>query len=266
MFRYKEVKNGSDKLVIVFQSAGRLSTEVLDKIIDNKISEEEVIKCHQKYNWMKLSRNKYADFLYIEDYYSRSYGWYMVNEGKLIIEQINNEISEYIKKNNYKEVTTFGSSKGGTAALLYGIINKNINNVFALVPQIEVITYLDTYMKKYKKLLFPNKDEKFENMLNNIFFNEKLYSIFNSNIYIYTGVNDNEFNNAIKLDNYIKHNYRNINTIVNISNKKHTPLVVDNTEFIYEMLESIVCKRKIQNKNVLKLSKGMFLYKDIDSK
>lgn len=262
MFRYKLVQNGSDKLVIVFQSAGRLSTEDLDKILENKISEEDVKERHKKYNWMKLSSNKYADFLYIEDYYSKAYGWYMVDNGVNIIKKINDEITLFIKENNYKEVTTFGSSKGGTAALLYGIINENIKNVFALVPQIEVISYLDKYMKKYKTLLFPKDDKKFEDELNNIFFYKELYLNFKSNVYIYTGLNDNDFNNVIKLDNYIKKNFRSINTIINISNKKHTPLVVDNTKFIYEMLESIVCRKKVKNDRIIKISKGMFLYKD----
>lgn len=99
----------------------------------------------------------------------------MFDKGKSIFNEINKDITELIKKKNYKNVTTYGSSKGGTAALLFGLINPLINNVFSLVPQIHVIKYIDKKLLKYKKLFFPEENKEVEKYFEEIFFNDDLY-------------------------------------------------------------------------------------------
>lgn len=261
--RYKHINNGSKNLIIIFQSAGRLPIDILDKILNQSISEKEVLEYHQKYNWLNISSKMKCDFLYLEDYYSKSYGWYMVDSGESIIEKLNSELTEFIKKWGYNHVTTFGSSKGGSGALLYGLINENINSVFTLVPQINMVQYINKYMAKYKKLLFPNDNLEFEKKINNIFYDENIYKTKKQcSIYMYTGISDGEFNETLKLDNLFRKHSLNSNLIINISEKRHTPLVKDNIEFIYKMLGAIVNKSRIDEDRLIKIARGKFLLKD----
>ncbi|PTJ55382.1 hypothetical protein BU006_13515, partial [Mammaliicoccus sciuri] len=78
--------------------------------------------------------------------------------------------------NIYKEhVVLYGGSKGGMGALIYGIKNKLINNVFSLVPQIHAVDYIDKKLSDYKKLFCPDGDKRTESYFNSIFFNPDMY-------------------------------------------------------------------------------------------
>jgi hypothetical protein len=265
LIKGKVIKNGTKRLVIVFQSAGRIPDEILDKILLNQITHEEVAPYHQKYNWWKLSSDKSADYLFVEDYFSNSYGWYMIDSGRNIIEEFNQGLTIFIKENGYNDVTTFGSSKGGTAALLYGLINPNIKAVFSLVPQVNSIKYIDKYMKKYKSLFFPTANPVLEKYFDDIFFNPDIYNAencYNTKIYLYTGIGDDQFSETIKLSDLLKTKVRSHSLIINTSQKKHTPLVMDNVGFIFNLLNAIINKTKVSEAKLIKISSGTFLFKD----
>jgi hypothetical protein len=265
MIKGKWVNNKSDKLVIVFQSAGRIPDEIMDKILLNQISREEVAPYHQKYNWYKVTAYKNVDYLFLEDYFSNSYGWYMVDSGKNIIAELNQGLTQFIEDNNYKVVTTYGSSKGGTGALLYGLLNPKINNVFSLVPQVHSIKYIEKHMKRYKSLFFPTPDPQFEQYLDNIFFEPDLYkseNCYNTTIYLYTGLEDEQFNETVQLSKFLKSKVKGNNMIINTSSKRHTPLVMDNLDFIFNLLNAITMKQKVSEKKLIKLGSGLSLFKD----
>ncbi|MFT3658936.1 hypothetical protein [Staphylococcus ureilyticus] len=169
MIHGKLIENNSENLTIIFQSAGRISHDLFDRILEGYSVEDEVKSAHEKYTWFKFSNENYSDYYFIEDYYSKSYGWYMFDEGENIIEKINSELTNLIISKGYKNVTTYGSSKGGTAAILYGLINPYINNVFSLVPQVHVIKYIDKKLSKYKSLFFPPNKMMNEDYFENIF-------------------------------------------------------------------------------------------------
>ncbi|WP_057511728.1 hypothetical protein [Staphylococcus sp. NAM3COL9] len=115
MIQGKLVDNNYSNLTIVFQSAGRISNALFDKILNNEASMEDIKKAHEKYTWFNFSKDTYSDYYFIEDFYSKSYGWYMFNEGNNIIKEVNESLTELIGSKNYVTVTAYGSSKGGTA-------------------------------------------------------------------------------------------------------------------------------------------------------
>lgn len=265
MIKGKLINNNSRKLTIIFQSAGRIPEDILDKILLKQISREEVASYHQRYNWGKITTSKDTDYLFLEDYFSDSYGWYMVDSGKDIIAEFNQHLSEFIDQHQYEEVITFGSSKGGTGALLYGLLNPKITTVFSVVPQINSIKYINKHMNKYKSLFFPEPDAAMEKHLDNIFYNPKLYKDNhhkNTTIYFYTGLGDDQFNEILEFQHYLTGKVKSNTIIINSSQKKHTPLVVDNVAFIHDLLLALETKQKISNKNLVKLQRGLFLLKD----
>ncbi|HDR7796374.1 TPA: hypothetical protein QCY03_000106 [Bacillus tropicus] len=265
MIQGKLINNNSRKLTIIFQSAGRIPEPILDKILLKQISREEVSLYHQRYNWGKIATNKETDYLFLEDYFSDSYGWYMIDSGKDIIEEFNQQLSNFIEQHHYEEVITFGSSKGGTGALLYGLLNPKITTVFSVVPQINSIKYINKHMHKYKSLFFPKSDISLEKRLDEIFYNPELYkndTHKNTTIYFYTGLGDDQFNEILNFQNFLVGKVKSSTLIINSTQKKHTPLVVDNVAFIHELLHALETKNKISNKNLVKLQKGLFLLKD----
>lgn len=264
IFKYKHIKNNSKTLLIMFQSAGRLPIEALDGVLDNTISQEEIANYHSKYTWFKLTKNNKVDFLFIEDHFSNSYGWYILDSGKMIHEKFNEDLEKLIDTFNYNNVISFGSSKGGYGALLYGLINKNINTVFTLVPQVEAITYINNHYNRWKKLFLPEDNKELEEQVNNIMLNDELYlgrekQLYSTNLYIYTGIGDEQYKQQVKLDEFLEGKVKNKNLIVNISDEKHGPIVVDNQDFIYAMLKALYNKKKVNTKRLKLIKKGLFV-------
>ena len=264
IFKYKHINNNSNVLLIVFQSGGRLPIEALNGVLNNTISQEEISEYHSKYNWFKLTKNKKVDFLFIEDHFSKAYGWYIVDSGKLIYEKFNRDLEELLSRYNYKTTIAFGSSKGGYGALLYGLINSKINTVFTLVPQIEAVTYINNHYIRWKSLFFPEKDRNLELKINNIFFDDELFKgreevIFNTNLYLYTGIGDEQYQQQIKFYEFYNGKIRNKNLIVNTSNDNHGAIVVDNQDFVYAMLKALYNKRKVICERLKFIKKGFYV-------
>jgi hypothetical protein len=264
IFKYKHIINNSNTLLIIFQSGGRLPIEALDGVLNNTISQEKIAEYHSKYNWFKLTKNKKIDFLFLEDHFSKAYGWYIVDSGRLIYEQFNKDLEELLSRFNYKNVIAFGSSKGGYGALLYGLINSKINTVFTMVPQIEAVTYIDNHYSRWKKLFFPNKDIAIESKVNNIFFDNEFYNgrediIYKTNVFLYTGVKDEQYLQQVRFDEFFDGKIKNKNLIVNTSNENHGAIVVDNQDFIYAMLKALYNKKRVNSERLKFIKRGLFV-------
>ncbi|MBO1218482.1 hypothetical protein [Mammaliicoccus sciuri] len=262
---YKLVSNNKKDLIIIFQSAGRIPKETFEKILRNDVSKSEVKKLHEKYTWFKFSEYDYVDYLYLEDFYSSSYGWYMFDAGHSIIDELNKELYDFIIKNEYKNVTAYGSSKGGTGALIYGIKNKLINNVFSLVPQIHAVDYIDKKLSDYKKLFFPDGDKKTENYFNSIFFNPDMYNeknCENTNIFLYTGVGDEQFNETLEFNKYLNNKNINNNIIINSSLKKHNEIVMDNVPFVRSALKLIALRKEMKGPRLYNIDDNILILRD----
>lgn len=262
----KFINNNSENLVIVFQAVGVLTKEDFEYIVDGKLSKEDLVKKHQKYSWYKFSETDYADYFFIEDRLSNSYGWYMIDSGKSVIQEFNKELEKLITEKGYKSVTAFGSSKGGSGALLYGLINPKIDKVFSLVPQIRPIDYIKKYLDKYKGLFFPHENMELEEYFNNIFFNEELYkegNHINTKVYLYTGVGDEQYKPALEFNKFLSEKIGNkSNIIINTSLKKHNEIVTENVPFVKSALKLIATDSEMKGPRISNIRDNIMLLRD----
>ncbi|EMG28715.1 hypothetical protein X560_2714 [Listeria fleischmannii 1991] len=247
MLHGKHFKNGSDTLVIVFQNAAKPLNDAIPAIYNHEIKETQVSAMHNRYTWIKFAeRVNYVDYFFIQDYFSSVYGWYFIDAGKLIYEELNEELSQFIQTNRYKKVIAFGSSKGGTGALLYGLINPFITDVFSLVPQIRVADYINTLCPNEKSLFFAD-NAHFEQQVNNLFFSPQMYTQKpSSRISFYTGLYDIQFTDLLEYRTFLREQDIQSKIFVNRGNERHTRLVNQYTPFIFSVLEDLIREEKRQ--------------------
>jgi hypothetical protein len=252
MLHGKHFQNGSKTLVIIFQNASKPLNESIPDIYSKKISQLDVIKMHEQYTWIRFAQRCYkADYLFVKDHFCNVYGWYLMDKGSLIYEEFNNQLIKFIEKNNYEKVISFGSSKGGTGALLYGIINPLITEVFSLVPQIHVANFINKLCPNEKSLFFQN-DLTFENEVNNLFYFPDLYKKMSStNFHFYTGIQDIQFYSLMEYREFLKKQDITSTLFFNRSEERHTKLVNQYTEFIYGFLEDLISE---ENRRTIQLT------------
>lgn len=235
------LQNGSDILVLVFQNAAKPLNDAIHGVFLNEINQEQIAEMHERYTWMKFSKRvQTVDYLFIKDHFSSVYGWYFVDHGKMIHEKLNQELTEFIQKHGYKKVIAFGSSKGGTGALLYGLLNPYITDVFSLVPQIYVADFINTLCPKEKSLFFA-EDERFENQVNQIFYSPSIYQAnLKCNLNFYTGLNDIQFDALVQYRFFLQEQGVKSQLFINRSEERHTRLVNQYTPFIFAVLEDLI--------------------------
>lgn len=120
-------RTGSRKLIIVFSAMGK-----------------------GKYNYYRSLRNAIGDQLYIRDCWANNASYYWYEGGQDYPEKYTqNLIDNVIHRGQYTEIFTVGSSKGGTAALYFGMKN-NVDLVYAGACQYRVGDYLSRHQYKTK--------------------------------------------------------------------------------------------------------------------
>lgn len=259
----KYVDNGSDKLIIVFQSAGRVPQEAIISYLNKEVTDEDIGRYHEKYNWFNWTKKiEEADFYYIEDHYSGIYGWYISDFGKNIINDIQKEIKSIVSKKNYQMVISFGSSKGGTGALVHGLLSPYISKIFSLVPQIKITKYINKHLSMLKPLIYAeNQDNINESTMNDINnFIHPLNITRKKTIFFYTGVADEQFKETKLFSEKIVNYGVSSTLIINVEKKKHSPMVMDNVEFIENLLKNILSNKRTKDKNLFELEPKTFLY------
>ncbi len=259
----KYIDNGSDKLIIVFQSAGRVPQEAITSYLNQEITDDEIGHYHEKYNWFNWTKKiEEADFYYIEDHYSGIYGWYISDFGKNIINDVQEEIKSVVSKKKYQMVITFGSSKGGTGALIHGLLSPYVGKIFSLVPQINITEYIDKHLSMIKPLIYAeNQDNINDSTMNDINnFINPLNITRRKTIFFYTGVSDEQFKETKQFSEKIANGNVSSTLIINVEKKKHSPMVMDNVEFIENLLKSILYNKRTKDKNLFQLESKTFLY------
>lgn len=241
MLHGKYFQNGSRTLVLVFQNAAKHLNNAIPQIYSGEINQNEVAEMHNHYTWIKFAERVIrADYLFVKDHFSSVYGWYFIDGGKMIYEQMNVELSNFIQKHDYERVIAFGSSKGGTGALIYGLTNPYVTNVFSLVPQIHVSSFINNLCPKEKSIFF-GKDIYFEEQVNQFFYNPLLYTHkHTSKILFYTGIKDIQFKELIQYRDFLYAKGIANEMILNRTNERHTRLVNQFTPFIFSVLEGII--------------------------
>ena len=120
----RDIENKSDGLIVVFSAFSSNGKP--------------------EYNYVRTLRNVHVNKLYILDNYGPRGCYYLGNDNKYEVAHAVCNLIEMILSNEKisKKKTTFvGSSKGGFAALYFGLL-LNIGNVIVGEPQIEVGNYL----------------------------------------------------------------------------------------------------------------------------
>ena len=111
-----------------------------------------------KYNFLRTLQRIKIDQLFIHDCWAdnASYYWY---EGKKNYPEVLTQrlIEDVLRKGLYSEIITLGGSKGGTAAIYYGL-NNNASVVFAGACQYKVGDYLARHQ-------YVNRPEQWEKVV-----------------------------------------------------------------------------------------------------
>lgn len=259
--------NGSHILLIAFQSAGRITQEEMPKVISGEIDQREVAEKHLRLNWKNINNNlniPKVDILFVTDHLSRSYGWYVMDGGEFVHEEINASLSKFLDGRDYRKVVTFGSSKGGTAALLFGHMNEHVSDIISLVPQIKIGQYWRKYYKNSLGLISGSSDpklvmEKLDKLLPNV---TSRANPSGKRFILYTGTHDDQFREIMQYSNYLTEKKINSELYVNALSQKHTPLVTENLDTIYHLVESVTKDAPIlPGRKVLQIQDSLtFLY------
>ncbi len=147
--RYLFINNHSDSLLIVFSgfSPGN----------------------QRRYNYVKSFSGLDVDKLYILDPYAYRGSYYLYESGSNYPQyETQGLIDRILKRKNYKSTYFSGSSKGGSAALFYGI-NNRATAVFSGACQYNIGTYLNCqkHLDIFNSMMGEGDSLEFTKILNN---------------------------------------------------------------------------------------------------
>ena len=120
--RYLFMNNNSDTLLVVFSgfTAGNI----------------------RRYNYIKSFSDLRIDKLFVLDPYAYRGSYYLYEDGSNYPQEETQGLLSFIKgKKNYNKVFFAGSSKGGSAALYYGLLN-SVTGIFSGACQYNLGSYL----------------------------------------------------------------------------------------------------------------------------
>ncbi|MCW0952938.1 hypothetical protein OIT44_02485 [Weissella ceti] len=212
-----ENKIGQQKLLIIFSSLGDEKSDDPRKRFPYTL-----IDGLKFYNCRKL---------YIKDDHGLVGDYYLGVNGKLdtqkaVLDLINSKIQEYGIES--KNIMTFGFSKGGYAAIMFGYL-LNINTVMASVPQFDLDHWIQVY-KPFLDYIYPEnytvEDREFyANYLDNVI---KDANYVPKKVYLITSKNDNTY-------------YEHIPQLVTALEKSGTELkVFHNNEYVVTRHNNVV--------------------------
>ena len=226
---FKQRKYDNNHLVIVFSGFGG-NTEFT-------------------FDFLNVFQNVNANVLWIKDEFYEHCSYYLAHNNDFSIE---NSIIKFIEQNikslgiTKKDVTIIGASKGGSAALYYGL-KYDFKNIIATVPQLLVGAYAkNSWPHVYKHMLGDEGDQKyFDSLIINLLKSEK---DFNKNIYLLTSTVDIQYKDHISpfLSYFYKYNNFNLLYSESILVREHNQVTghhVDVLLGIVTMLSSNVIPR-----------------------
>lgn len=203
-----------------------------------------------KYNYISTLKTVDCNKLFILDDYGIKGSYYLGLDGNFNIENsVISLITKIMSENNidFKDVIVAGSSKGGTAALYYGL-KYNFGNIIAGAPQYKIGTYLcDLSIKDYANDIFGDYTEgnriKYDNLIRINASTNK-----NSKINILTGEGDPQYKNVLKeFENIIKE--YNLNATIKMSDiSKHSEVANIFPDYLNENIKKIFERGCYNNK------------------
>ena len=156
------------------------------------------------YNYANALINCPADVLWIKDYFYGGESYYICADGQLSIEDsVYKLITIILNKLNltHRDCTLLGGSKGGSAALYYGM-KYDFENIIATVPQFHIGSYVEVDWGYAFKHMVGNTSkeevEKLQDKLDSLILNEIAAADAKKNVYIITSHADPQFETEIK--------------------------------------------------------------------
>lgn len=164
------------------------------------------------YNNVKGFENLNVDRLYISDTFGYKGSYYLYENGKKEPYELTyGLIKKYLGGGKYSKVFTAGTSKGGSCAIIYGLIF-NVNKIIAGACQYNIGTYLncEERYKVFEGMMGANASKKEEEILNSIMpqiLEERRGA--SSQIYLLYSKQEHTYDEDIKdlLEDLYKYNY-----------------------------------------------------------
>lgn len=149
------------------------------------------------YDFLRALKDCPCDVIWINDKFDGMYSYYLCVDMDFKVEvAITEFMSNYInqKKLTPQDITVTGYSKGGSAALYYGL-KLDINNIVATVPQIYIGDYIDENWKHVAEHMLGKDYSRFKiRYLNNLLPQMLIKDTkFERNIYLLTSEIDEQY-------------------------------------------------------------------------
>lgn len=180
-YYFKPSYNKTDKLIIVFSAFSAIGKP-------------------PSYNYVRTLEGFDCNKLFILDDFGCRASYYLCENRDFNIERsVIALINHIVKENNIKTIMSCGSSKGGYAALYYGI-KYGFDNIVAASPQFLLGDYLlkETNTNNVATFMSGSDTEKDIEFLNGIMRNEILKSKNNPNIFIHLGERERHYRLHVK--------------------------------------------------------------------
>ncbi|MBR5273245.1 MAG: hypothetical protein IKU25_07655 [Clostridia bacterium] len=200
-------------------------------------------KVNKSYNYTKFLKDINVNRLFIEDTCGEFGCYYLCNNMNFDVEEtvialIESIMKKYkIKKEN---VITFGSSKGGSAALYYGL-KYRFGHIISGAPQTRIATYLGGCRPKMLQYI-AGDDLKAENLefLDSLIINQ-VRTGSNSKINLLTSKNDAQYEcHIVPLLEKIKKTKQTHNIVFQPEIKKHRDIATFFPNFLIENVQRII--------------------------
>lgn len=228
--------NNKDKLIIIFSA---FSTG------------------EAKYNYISTLKTCDCNKLFILDDFGSKGTYYLGLKGDFNIEtSVMSLISYIMSKNNilFSNVISVGSSKGGSAAIYYGL-KYNFGNVIAGAPQYKIGTYLsDLSIRDYALDIFGGISDDNRIKYNNLI---RLVANTNTNIYVLTSDGDNQYKRVLKEFEYVSRELKIKLNIDKCEINNHAEIAREFPSFLYDKLGIILDKSLINFNKVNKSIIGL---------
>lgn len=216
-----------------------------------------------KYNYINTLKTCDCNKLFILDDFGTKGTYYLGLNGDFNIESsVISLISYIMSKNNivFSNVISVGSSKGGSAAIYYGL-KYNFGNVIAGAPQYKIGTYLsDLSISDYALDIFGEISD-----YNRIKYNNLIRMVANTKtkIYLLTSDGDNQYKKVLKEFEYVARELKINLNVEKCEINNHGEIAREFPKFIYDKLEFILDKSLI---NYSKLNKEIIGLKNFIQK
>lgn len=213
----------------------RLSNKNKLMIIFSAFSTDE-----PKYNYINTLKTCDCNKLFILDDFGKKGTYYLGLNGDFNIEASVMSLISYIMSENnilFSNVISVGSSKGGSAAIYYGL-KYNFGNVIAGAPQYKIGTYLsDLSIRDYGLDIFGEISDHNRIKYNNLI---RLVANDNTNIFLLTSDGDNQYKKILKEFEYVS---KELNIKLNIEKceiNNHGEIAREFPKFLYDKLDLIL--------------------------